>query len=324
MTEYRTPITTEREIWDSLQKHPLQSWEWGEFRKKRQNISRLAVYENGVMVRGYQVIWTQLPHLPWQFGYLPMSGLPTRADIKELKNLARANHAVGIRMEPFAIKGQNPDQEKVLTWLTPGRHLFKPKTFWLHLQRPEEELLTSMHPKGRYNIKVAQKHEVEVAEDNSDEAFSAYLHLMFSGTAKRQKIYAHGTAYHSLMWKHLFASGMAHLFTARYQSKIIATALLFVFKDWAYYAYGASALEHKEVMAPTLLLWEIIKWSKNKSLSMFDMWGAEEGKGFTRFKEQFGPELVEMVGTYDIASSPLYQLFRAGESVRWKLLRIKK
>ncbi len=59
-----------------------------------------------------------------------------------------------------------------------------------------------MHPKTRYNIKVAQKYGVKVVEDNSDEAFEVYLKLT-QETTKRQKFYAHDEKYHRLMWETL-------------------------------------------------------------------------------------------------------------------------
>ncbi|KKU63478.1 MAG: FemAB family protein [Candidatus Amesbacteria bacterium GW2011_GWA1_47_16] len=67
------------------------------------------------------------------------------------------------------------------------------------------------------------------------------------------------------------------------------------------------------------------RWSKLRDLKQFDLWGAEEGKGFSRFKEQFGGQLTELAGTYDLPINPLlYPLFRLSEEIRWKLLRILK
>ena len=101
--------------------------------------------------------------------------------------------------------------------------------------------------------------------------------------------------------------------------------MIFRFKDTAYYAYGASALDHKEVMAPTLLLWETIRRVKQQGCKIYDLWGAEEGRGFSRFKEQFGGKLVEMAGTFDLPVNPvLYPLFKLAEGVRWKGLRMLK
>jgi lipid II:glycine glycyltransferase (peptidoglycan interpeptide bridge formation enzyme) len=228
-------------------------------------------------------------------------------------------------MEPGVPKAQiNNLQFKIYNYLRPGRKLFKDKTFILDLTISEEELLKNMHPKGRYNIKVAQKHGVVVKEDNSDEAFEKYLELMFTGTAKRQGIYSHGRDYHRQMWKAL-KNKIAHLFVAIYEKEIITADIIFEFKDKLYYAYSASKLEFKEVMAPTLLLWEIVKWGKNNKFKEFDLWGAEEGKGFSRFKEQFGGTLIETAGSFDLQINKwLYPIFRISEEARWKILRVLK
>jgi FemAB family len=304
---------TEEEKWNQQVNHPLQSWEWGEFRAKRQPIDR----QDGMLI-----VWTKIPFTPWVFGYIPMGKVPSNEEIKRLSDLGRKRNAIGIRMEPNAIVENG---ESRMENLKPGKPLFKKKTFILDLTQSEEELLINMHPKGRYNIKVARKHGVKIYEDSlSPNAFNKYLDLMFGGTTKRQKIYAHGRDYHQLLWASL-KNKMAHLFVAEYKNKIIAADMIFKFKDGIYFAYGASALEHKDVMVPTALLWEVTRWGKLSGCKFFDLWGAEEGKGFSRFKEQFGGKLVELAGTYDLpVNTWLYPPFRLAEEIRWKVIHLVK
>jgi lipid II:glycine glycyltransferase (peptidoglycan interpeptide bridge formation enzyme) len=305
------------EKWNQRVYHPLQSWEWGEFRAKRQPISR---------VNGMLVVWTKVPFTPWYFGYIPMGPALTEENVKSLIRSGKKINAIGIRVEPNIKRAELTNFQFSIfnQYFRPGRNLFKPKTFILDLTKSEEELLKNMHPKGRYNIKVAQKHNVSVRLSVSDKDFEKYLDLMFGGTTKRQKIYAHGRDYHRLMWQSL-KEKMAHLFVAEYKNNIIAAAMIFTFRDGIYYAYGASALEHKEVMAPTLLLWQVMLWGKQSKYRFFDLWGAEEGKGFSRFKEQFGGELVELAGTFDLPGNDfLYPLFRLAEEIRWKTIHFLK
>lgn len=287
--------------------HPLQSEEWEGFRGKRQKVSR---------IDGMLVMWTKIPYTPWCFGYIPMGKMPSDPEIKRLSDLGKEMNAIGIRMEPNTTKGEVPKG------LVRGRSLFKKKTIILDLTKSEEELLKNMHPKGRYNIKIAQKHGVSIRESNSERDFEKYLNLMFGGTVKRQRIYAHGVNYHRQMRETL---KMAHLFVAEYKGEILAADLIFKYREGIYYAYGASALEHKEVMAPTVLLWEVARWGKLQGCRFFDLWGAEEGRGFSRFKEQFGGETVELLGSYDLPINKwLYPIFRLAEEIRWKILRILK
>jgi len=299
--------------WNSLVTHPLQSWEWGEFRKLRQPISR---------IENFLIMWTKVPFSPFVFGYLPMGRVPNEIEIEKLKQEGISMNAIGIRMEPNT---RIENGELRIECFKQGRPLFKKKTIIIDLTKSEEGLLKEMHPKGRYNIKVAQRHGVSVRVSVSDKDFAQYLDLMFKGTTKRQRIYAHGPKYHLQMWQILEPAGIAKLFCAEYKTKILASALIFCFKDKIYYAYGASALEHKEVMAQTLLIWEIMLWGKDRGYKFFDLWGTEEGKGFSRFKEQFGGKIVELVGTFDLPVNKLiYPLFRGVEEVRWKILRILK
>ncbi len=308
--------------WNALAGHPLQSWEWGEFRGKRQKVSRLALSDGGNYKRVINVIWTRLGRLPWQIGYAPMIKLPNKQDLSGLIAAAKANRAIFVRIEP--LPGQNglelQEFEQIKGELKTGRSLFKKKTRVVNLTLNEEDLLKQMHPKGRYNIRVGLKHGVKVSQETDLDSFNKYLQLMFSGTAKRQKIFMHNYTYHQQMWDSLSGSGIAKLFLARVGKDAVAAAILYCFKETAYYAYGASELEHKEAMAPTGLLWEMIRWAKSKGFKYFDMWGSESGKGFSRFKEQFGGNEIELPGSFDLPTSPLYRLFRIAEELRWKII----
>ena len=77
-------------------------------------------------------------------------------------------------------------------------------------------------------------------------------------------------------------------------------------------------------MANNLMMWEAIKFGKKLGLHTFDLWGREEGKGFTKFKEGYNPQVIEFLGTWDlIINKPLYFIYRLVEEVRWKLLRLR-
>ena len=211
----------------------------------------------------------------------------------------------------------------------PGRRLFTPTTFWIDLTPSEEELLKSFHSKTRYNIRLAQKNGVEVKENNSDKAFEKYISLTRE-TAQRQKFYAHSEKYHRLMWtvlhKEMVKEGkapIARLLTATYKKEIITTWILFVWHDFLYYPYGASTDKYKNVMANNLIMWEAIRLGQSLGLKTFDLWGREEGKGFTKFKEGYNPQVIEFLGTWDLITNPLYYPYRLSEYLRWIILRAK-
>jgi len=291
--------------------HPLQSPEWEEFRKITHKTSRV-----GEML----IVWSKVPLTPWYFGYLPKGRMVRQEDLGSLRDEAYKVGAVGIRMEPD--QEMSNIQYPISNQLKRGRPFFTDKTFYLDLTKSEEQLLADMHPKARYNIKLAQRHGVVVEEDNSDAAFGRYWTLM-EETTHRQGFYAHDKTYHENMWK-MLKEKIAHLFVARYQGEIVTAWIVWKYGDKLYYPYGASTDKYKEVMAPSLMLWETARWGKRNGCKIYDLWVADEGKGFTRFKQQFGPKLVQFVGTYDLVVKPVpYWIFRLMEEVRWKILKAR-
>lgn len=282
--------------------HPLQSAAWGEFRK--------AMGIDVVVINGWQLTFHRIPFTPWTIGYFPKGPIPDKHMITQLTKLGKEKKAIFIQIEPDATGDFS---------LLPKAHhpLFTKSTFILDLSKSESALLAAMHPKTRYNIRLAQKHGVNVKEDAS--AFEQYLSLTRQ-TTKRQKFYAHNEMYHRTMWEIMHKANIAHLFTASYQDKILSAWIVFVWGDRLYYPYGASSQEHRDVMAPTLMLWEITRWAKQKGLKKFDLWGADPAHGFHRFKAGFNPTLVEFMGSFDLVlNKPLYFLYTIADRIRWKL-----
>ncbi|MCX6704027.1 MAG: peptidoglycan bridge formation glycyltransferase FemA/FemB family protein [Candidatus Woesebacteria bacterium] len=99
--------------------------------------------------------------------------------------------------------------------------------------------------------------------------------------------------------------------------------VVFAWKNFLYYPYGASTEKHKEVMANNLIMWEAIKFGKKLGLTTFDLWGREEGKGFTKFKEGYNPKVIEFLGTWDLViNKPFYAIYKLAEWIRWPTLKI--
>lgn len=325
--------------YNSLINHPLQSYEWGEFRKKTGlKVVRKALKNGSSLVDGFQLTLHQIPHTGFKIGYLPKGNLPTKEVLKELLRIGRENKCIFIQLEPSITKssGQKIPSDKRLY---PSAHpLFTKYTFLLDLTKTEEDLLKGMHSKTRYNIKIAQKHKVEIREDDSSHAFEKYLSLT-EETTSRQKFYAHSQGYHKLMWDTLKSKQInkgslsAHLFTATYKKEVLTAWILFVFKDTLYYPYGASTSAYREVMANNLIMWEAIRYGKKLDLKKFDMWGAlsetpdskDPWFGFHRFKSGYGPEHVEFIGSFDLVINPfLYTAYKTIDKARWAYLRLKK
>ncbi len=320
-----------RKQFDRLATHPLQSWAWGALREsERVGVVRFGEYKEGKLKSGYQITFHKIPKSPWKIGYCPKSPLPSKKVLESLKAEARKRKVLMIKFEPNV--REKPGLVENLG-LVRGRSLFTKNTFWLDLTKSEEELLAGMKSKTRYNVRLAEKKGVKVVEDSSEKGFNEYWKLM-EETTNRQAFFAHDKAYHLKMWNEMKKTGQAHLFKAVHEGDTLSCWIVFVLNGVLYYPYGASSRNKRELMANNLLAWEVIKFGKRRKLKVFDMWGSlgsdpdrkDPWYGFHKFKEGYGGELVEFVGSWDLVVNPiLYWFYRVGEEVRWVVLRnIKK
>lgn len=323
----------EKHTWNDIVSHPLQSWEWGTFRQAMGvDTIRLGLYEKNILISGMQCTFHRIPHTPWTVGYVPKSPVPDVQMLESLIQFAKEKKAIFIQLEPNVLSINTQIQDLNDHRLVPSRRaLFTKHNFILDITKPEDDLLKVMHSKTRYNIRVAQKHNVVIQEDNSPQAFEAYLQLTHE-TTTRQGFFAHNKTYHETMWNTLHTSGLAHLFTATYQGAIVAAWVIFSWRDTIYYPYGASSRNDRQTMAPYLLLWEIVRWAKKQNKKYFDLWGAigpapdvnDPWYGFHRFKQGFSPQLVEYTGSYDLIVYPLlYRMYVQADKIRWTLLKLK-
>lgn len=329
---------TDVQKFNQLAPHPMQSWEWGEFRMKTGiEVVRLGRYDEKRLVETAQITIHPIPFTSWTIGYFPKGNVPSEEMMEALMKMGKEHRCIFVKMEPNETD-KSKAQVKIQNFenLQPSPHpLFTKYTFQLDLTKSEEELLKGMHPKTRYNIKVAQKNGVTVQKDDSPEAFAEYLRLTFE-TTKRQKFYAHTEKYHRLMWETLRQAKIARLFTATYphegKTLTLVTWIVFLFNDVLYYPYGASSDLFRNTMASNLMMWEVIRWGKAHGAKQFDMWGAlgpdpdpkDSWYGFHKFKQGYGAEHVEFSGSYDLVIEPMmYRLYNGIHFLRQFYLKLR-
>ena len=336
----REVLDQEKDKFEAVTSHPLQSWAWGEFRKATGvEIIRLGAFDGQSLLSSYQISTHLVPKLGWRIGYFPKGGQPDERQIFALKTAAQKYSLLFIKNEPnfyAPAETNDPQLEASRKFLEQnqselGRPMFTPYSYVLGLNNSADQLFANLKQKTRYNVNLAQKSGVQVVQDDSDQGFEEYIKL-WKQTTKRQEFYSHDEKYHRLMWKHMRQDNIAHLLKATYQGKTLGIWILFIYKNILYYPYGASSRENKEVMANNLLAWEAIKFGQAQNCYLFDMWGSlgpnpdkdDPWYGFHRFKAGYGGTLMEYIGTYDYIQDPQrYQLFKILDTWRWKLLRLR-
>jgi lipid II:glycine glycyltransferase (peptidoglycan interpeptide bridge formation enzyme) len=129
-------------------------------------------------------------------------------------------------------------------------------TLYMDLRLSDDDLLAQMKPKGRYNIRVAQRHGVQVVEDNSRKGLADFLRL-YKRMAERKDINAKPSGYFRTLASTLFDVKRGSLYFAEYQGRRIAAAIVVHFGKQATYFFGGSDVTDRNVMAPYLLHFEI-------------------------------------------------------------------
>lgn len=274
----------------------LQSWAWGEFQAAAgKQIERLVISSAGVI----QAVALVVPHTTrlgksfWLAPRGPVVDVQLTSDeqrqawtalLGELDRIRPAT-TMFLKVEPNVVPP--PDLGFVS-----GTGMHPTQTLLLDLTKSEDQLLTEMHHKTRYNIRLSERHGVTVRFGRAASEVDDFLRLL-QITARRQGIGVFPTAYYRTMVSSL--ASMIEVAVASHHGQPLAAALVVRFGETAVYLHGASADEHQELMASHLMQWRIIQRVKQAGCHVYDFFGiAPEGDvdhrwaGVTRFKKGFG------------------------------------
>ncbi len=316
----------------------LQSWAWGEFQRELGWQYWRLLAEDGDKIIGVALVIKR--PLPWGKSWLYVPGGPLittpspssteppllRKEGKvssslfapyegempnevrqrglleeELLKLANDENAIFIRVDP-----RLASVEFGKGWKKAKREVQPKETLVLDLHKSEEELLAGMHQKTRYNIRVAEKHGVQVRFSRDEKDLEAFLQLA-QAVSTRSPFRYHASEYYQAILKTLGSAGMLDIAVAELDNKPLVVHLLISFGNAVTYVHGASGSEQREVMAPHLLQWASIRRAKEQEKHWYDFYGVgPQWPGITRFKEGFGGERRSYVGAWDYPLSPVW------------------
>ncbi len=318
-------------LWNAHAVHPMQSYEWGEARKKLgTQVVRFGVYENEKIAQVFQMTVHSLP-LGYAIGYIARSTVPSPTVVAYIRSFARARKIIFVKWEPYV----RFEQENELAQL-PGMHLSSHPLFteWnleVDLTPSLDAILAKFSKNTRYAIRYAEKNGVAIKKVDTEEGFDIFADLYFK-TCARQGYYGHTKKYHRVLWETLSKSGICFLYIAYYNGKPHTAFEIFLFGNRAYYPYSGSSGEHRTISASQLLMWQVIQDAKAQGATVLDLWGAlpqdyapnNPWAGFTFFKQGFGSSYAHMARGYDqVISLVLYILYGFAHRIRRLLLSSK-
>jgi lipid II:glycine glycyltransferase (peptidoglycan interpeptide bridge formation enzyme) len=309
-----------------MPEHIVQSPLWGKF---KESYGTPAVSAGNVLYTKHKI-----PFSNYYYAYCPRVD-PLKIDFEELRDSAIKNECINVNFDvPNVIKGSDKEARAIEILkeecVPAPRDQFAKGNVLLDITPSEDELLSSMHKKHRYNIKYAQRKGVTVKEAADESDFDVFYKL-FDDTNKRQKYYGRPRLYLKNLWDMFLEKDMARILTAYYQDEPLASWMFFIHDDVIYYPYGGSSEKHRNLFGSNLVAWEGIKIGKKMGCNTFDMWGTAvdpEDKedpyyGFTNFKMKFGGKHVVYIDSYDLVlNASVYNMFNTANSIRWKMLKL--
>lgn len=289
----------------------LQSWRWGEFKRRSGwGVDRIVTPDGSAMA---QVLYRTRG--PLSVGYIPRG--PAHSESGEgLPELAAlVERAAKQRRSLFAVLEQNAPFPAGATgfdkWIAGPDYVQPGRTVKVRLT-DDETMLQRMHQKTRYSVRLAMRKGVQIESFEGLCADGlAMFYALLTETSERNQFGVHSETYYR---DFLDVFGKDSLIMiARVNGEPAAGLIAAKFGDEAIYMYGGSSTEHRSVGAAFLVQFEAMRWARERGANSYDLWGiphqdipaetevldavpatrGDDWRGLLRFKMGFAGDVID-------------------------------
>lgn len=329
---------TSRNDWESFisKQHEtsfLQSWEWGEYEKKKgSDFRRFGIYDQNVLQgllplnlvrakRGSYLYVRRGPIIDWTDVAVAAKTLTF------LRQYAGRNGAWFIRISPLLPQiSENLQVLKDLGFLIATSHKIDGQlTSILDLTLTEQELYENLRKSTRYDIRKAQRAKVKIIHTDEIDSFEHFEKLYRDATI-RNKWSGQALRDIKLEFEIFSKLGMARLFLAEYKKSFISASIFLFYRQQSYYLHSGSSTKYRSMPESSLLQWEAIKYAKQLGMVKHNLWGVSPEEKTTHpwynlslFKRGFRGTEVEYIPEHDYILSPFAYATRIFEFIERKL-----
>jgi len=310
-------------------KHLVQTKDWSDFKNIYGTISQES--------QGVFYTLHRIPVINKFFAYCPKVN-PFDINFPELITNLKKENVIAINFDSPDVYLNSENSLKAIKIFEdvnciPASHKTYPDaTVLLDISPNPEDLLKNFHTKHRYNLNLAKKKNLTLSFEINNETINDFYHLQIL-TSKRQGYIIKDFEYYNVLINTFNKRNKCLLVNCYTEGKPISSWLFIINEDYAYYVYGGSDDNYKNLYPSTLVLWESILKLKNLGIKTVDLFGAcydlnnesDPYHGFTIFKLRFGGIHKKYISSYDLVLDPiLYNLFNLAQKIRWILLRFLK
>ncbi|WP_240617202.1 lipid II:glycine glycyltransferase FemX [Nocardioides speluncae] len=183
--------------------------------------------------------------------------------------------------------------------------------------KTEDEVLKGMNQLWRRNIKKSAKEGVEVTVGTVDDLPA--FHDLYKHTAERDHFTPRPLGYFRTMFEALLTEepDRIRLYLAHHDGDLVASTIWVRVGGHAWYSYGASSTEKREVRGSNAIQWRMMQDSLAAGATTYDLRGITDTLasddshiGLIQFKVGTGGEAVEYAGEWDLPiNRALYKAF---------------
>jgi lipid II:glycine glycyltransferase (peptidoglycan interpeptide bridge formation enzyme) len=183
-------------------------------------------------------------------------------------------------------------------------------------RRSDGDVLAGMNQLWRRNIRKAEKSGVVTSAGTARDLKA--FHDLYVHTAQRDDFTPRPLAYFQTMYDALGAEepGRVTLWLAHHQGDLVAATLGIRVGHRAWYSYGASSTDKREVRGSNAVQWSMIRAAIAERAVVYDLRGITDTLdaddphvGLSQFKAGTGGEAIESVGEWDL---PLNRMLYRG------------
>lgn len=280
-----------------------QSKERGEMLIKSKQASKV-IFENNILLEK-RSIWL------WKYGLfvLWVNDIDT-INMNSFIEISKKENCVFLQIETFE---SNDFENKIFnsnllkTWFY--KKFITPFTAIIDLSKTEDDILSEMKPKGRYNIRLAEKKWIIIKEvEKTDKNIEIFYNLVLE-TTTRDNFNWNTCSFYKTFLETIDKSELIFA----YNNEKVISAWIFIFDiDFSIYYYWASTNDtnYRNLMSPYLLQWFAIKKAKNMWSKYYDfLWVSspwEKNSSLTwvtDFKLKFTKNIVNISKSYIFISN---------------------
>lgn len=331
MVQIRRIDETEKDYWNKeIEKyevvHPLNAYGWGGVRSVDKWDPIYLVAENeGSICGAMMVLVKKIPYTTLSIMYSPKGPILNYDDQETLASLVREARRIGSDKKAIFLRIDPNIKENIMA----GRqdpfeelgfiHLEQRWTFWnsprdvyrIDLTKYESAKMyfDLLDGNTRRSIRKATKEGVSIVVANEEEDLKNYYHI-FREHSVTKGFMVRGFEYQKKLWDEYIKINNGRLFLAKYKDDIIGGSLCIKYGRKCLAMHMGTPYRYQKLRTNYALEWESIKWAKTEGCSWFSFRGVGTTPSQEYFKSHFLPEVVKLIGYYDLPLRPnLYKIF---------------